>query len=167
AAVSRQAQAGFQRLESFEKPVVAAIHGAALGGGLEWALACDYRIATDSPKTQLGLPETQLGLLPGAGGTQRLPKLIGVQAAIDLILTGKSLKAKKALKLGLVDEVVPPAILKQIALKRARELSDGTLKVARRSGTAASSKPKKLADILRALANKETWAELALEDNPL
>jgi 3-hydroxyacyl-CoA dehydrogenase/enoyl-CoA hydratase/3-hydroxybutyryl-CoA epimerase len=165
---SREGQAGFQRLDAFEKPVVAAIHGACLGGGLEWALACDYRIATDSPKTQLGLPETQLGLLPGAGGTQRLPRLIGAQAALDLILTGKSLKAKKALKLGVVDEVVPAPILKQVAVKRARELAEGAMKVQRRDGAlAAAARPKKLADILRALANKETWAELALEDNPL
>jgi 3-hydroxyacyl-CoA dehydrogenase/enoyl-CoA hydratase/3-hydroxybutyryl-CoA epimerase len=166
-AASKEGQAQMQRLDAFGKPVVAAIHGACLGGGLEWALACDYRIATDSPKTQLGLPETQLGLLPGAGGTQRLPKLIGAQAAMDLILTGKSLKAKKAQKLGVVDEVVPAPILKAIAVKRARELADGVLKVQRRDTSAPTAKPKKLADILRALANRETWAELALEDNPL
>ena len=70
AAASRNGQREFDRLEAFSKPVVAAIHGACLGGGLEWALACTYRIATDSPKTSLGLPEVQLGLLPGAGGTR-------------------------------------------------------------------------------------------------
>ncbi len=168
-AASRQGQAGFQRLDAFEKPVIAAIHGAALGGGLEWALACDYRIGTDSPKTQVGLPETQLGLIPGAGGTQRLPRLIGAQAALDLILTGKSLKAKKALKLGVLDEVVPAPILREVALRRAKELASGTLKVERRNGVAAGAaqKSKSFADIIKGLTNKEAWAELALEDNPL
>src|SRR5581483_11492734 len=155
-AASKEGQAGFQRLDAFDKPVVAAIHGACLGGGLEWALACDYRIATDSPKTQLGLPETQLGLLPGAGGTQRLPRLIGAQAALDLILTGKSLKAKKALKLGVVDEVVPAPILKQVAVKRARELADGSMKVQRRDGAlAAAAKPKKLRHLARARQQRD------------
>ncbi|MGV3621558.1 MAG: fatty acid oxidation complex subunit alpha FadJ [Archangium sp.] len=166
-ALSRQGQAGFDRLDNFEKPVVAAIHGACLGGGLEWALACDYRIATDSPKTSIGLPETQLGLIPGAGGTQRLPALIGAQAAIDLILTGRNLKAKKALKLGVVDEVVPTPILREIALKRANELASGKLKVERKRGLAPVAQSKSFSDIIKGLTNKEAWAELALEDNPV
>ena len=103
------------RMETLPKPVVAAIHGACLGGGLELALACHYRIATDHPKTQLGLPEVQLGLIPGAGGCQRLPRLIGVRAALDMILTGKSERPAKALRLGLVDELVPPSILRSVA----------------------------------------------------
>ncbi|MFT3837703.1 MAG: fatty acid oxidation complex subunit alpha FadJ [Myxococcaceae bacterium] len=166
---SKQAQAGFDRLDALEKPVVAAIHGAALGGGLEWVLACDYRLCSDSPKTQLGLPETQLGLLPGAGGTQRLPRLIGAQQAIDLILTGRNVKAKKALKLGLIDEVAPAPILLEVAKRRARELAEGTLKVERRRGLSFKSvgQGKGLAEILKGLANKEAWAEFALEDNPL
>ncbi|MGZ6077086.1 MAG: fatty acid oxidation complex subunit alpha FadJ [Myxococcaceae bacterium] len=122
---SREGQQGFDRLASFPKPVVAAIHGACLGGGLEWAMACHGRVASDAPRTQLGLPEVQLGLLPGAGGTQRLPRLIGVQAALDLILTGKAVRASKARKLGLVDEVVPPAILVDTAVERARALAAG------------------------------------------
>lgn len=125
--LASDAQAGFDRLAATKKPVVAAIHGAALGGGLEWALACQYRIATSDPKTQLGLPETQLGLIPGAGGTQRLPRLIGIAAAFDIILAGKSVKAKKALKLGLVDEVVPPKLLLDVARDRARKLALGKL----------------------------------------
>ena len=166
--LSRQGQAGFDRLDALEKPVVAAIHGACLGGGLEWALACDYRVATDSPKTSIGLPEVQLGLIPGAGGTQRLPALIGAQAALDLILTGKSLKAKKALKLGVIDEVVPAPILRQVALNRARELASGALKMERRRGLApAIAKGKSFPEILKGLTNKEAWAEFALEDNPL
>ncbi|MFM0005310.1 3-hydroxyacyl-CoA dehydrogenase NAD-binding domain-containing protein [Paraburkholderia dipogonis] len=91
------------RIEACTKPVVAAIHGAALGGGLEVALAAHYRIAVDGAK--LGLPEVQLGLLPGAGGTQRTPRLIGAQAALDLILSGRHANAKEALSLGLIDRV--------------------------------------------------------------
>ncbi|MBZ4416789.1 fatty acid oxidation complex subunit alpha FadJ [Myxococcus sp. RHSTA-1-4] len=171
-AISRNGQEGFDRLDAFPKPVVAAIHGACLGGGLEWALACDYRIATDSPKTSLGLPEVQLGLIPGAGGTQRLPALIGVQAALDLILTGKSLKPSKAKKLGVVDEVVPVPILRKLSLQRARELAAGTLKVERKHGQGLKAvveggKKKGLAGFFQGLANKELWAEVALEDNPL
>jgi 3-hydroxyacyl-CoA dehydrogenase/enoyl-CoA hydratase/3-hydroxybutyryl-CoA epimerase len=109
-------------------PVVAAIHGACLGGGLELALACTYRICTDHPKTVLALPEVQLGLIPGMGGTQRLPRLIGVRNALDMILTGKNIRAKKALQMGLVDEVVHPAILVDLAVRRANELANGTLK---------------------------------------
>lgn len=165
-ALSRQGQAGFERLDAFEKPVVAAIHGACLGAGLEWALACDYRIATDSPKTTLGLPEVQLGLIPAAGGTQRLPRLIGAQAAMDLILTGKTVKPRKALKLGVVDEVVPVSILKKVALQRARELAQGTLKPERERGLTPSM-GKSLPDFVRGLTNKDAWTEFALEDNPL
>ncbi|MGC4000383.1 MAG: fatty acid oxidation complex subunit alpha FadJ [Anaeromyxobacter sp.] len=123
--LARDAQAGFDRLAAWRKPVVAAIHGACLGGGLEWALACHWRIATDHRKTQLGLPETQLGLIPGAGGTQRLPRLIGLQAALDMILAGKTVKARKALKLGLVDDLVPPPLLLQVARERALALAAG------------------------------------------
>jgi 3-hydroxyacyl-CoA dehydrogenase / enoyl-CoA hydratase / 3-hydroxybutyryl-CoA epimerase len=163
---SREGQAGFTRLAAYPKPVVAAIHGACLGGGLEWALACSYRICTDSPKTQLGLPEVQLGLLPGAGGTQRLPRLIGFAEALDIILTGKSVRPSKARKLGLVDEVVPVPILLDVALTRARALADGSLKVDRtRRGDSAPAHG--IAAALSALGRKETWTELALEDNPL
>ena len=84
-------------------------------GGLELSLACDYRICSDSDNTQLGLPEVQLGLLPGAGGTQRLPRLIGLIPALDMILTGKPVRAKKARQLGLVDEAVPKSILHYVA----------------------------------------------------
>ncbi|GEN10981.1 3-hydroxyacyl-CoA dehydrogenase / enoyl-CoA hydratase / 3-hydroxybutyryl-CoA epimerase [Myxococcus fulvus] len=168
-AMSQQGQAGFDRLEAFPKPVVAAIHGACLGGGLEWALACHYRIATDSPKSTLGLPEVQLGLLPGAGGTQRLPALIGAQAALDLILTGKNVKPAKARKLGIVDEVVPVPILRAIAVQRAKELAAGSLKPVRAHGQGLKSggQKKGLAGFFQGLANKELWAEVALEDNPL
>ena len=127
-ALSRDGQAGFDRLERYPKPVVAAIHGACLGGGLEWALACHYRIATNDPRTQLGQPEVQLGVIPGAGGTQRLPRLVGIAAALDLILSGKSVKARKALKMGLVDEAVPTPLLLQVARQRAAALASGALR---------------------------------------
>ena len=83
-ALARAGQRGFDALARSPKPVVAAIHGACLGGGLELALACHWRIATDDPKTQLGLPEVQLGLIPGAGGTQRLPRLVGIASRARL-----------------------------------------------------------------------------------
>ncbi|WP_199460162.1 fatty acid oxidation complex subunit alpha FadJ [Vibrio owensii] len=114
-ALAKQGQELFQRLSNLPYPVVAAIHGPCLGGGLELALACDYRVCTDSDKTRLGLPEVQLGLLPGSGGTQRLPRLIGLLPSLDLILTGKQLRAKKAKKLGVVDACVPETILLDVA----------------------------------------------------
>ncbi len=135
--LARELQARLDRLERYRKPVVAAIHGAALGGGLEWALACHYRIATSDPRTQLGLPEVQLGLIPGAGGTQRLPRLVGIQAALDMILAGKSVKAKKALRIGLVDEVVPRELLVPIARERALALATGKLRRDARSRKAS------------------------------
>lgn len=125
--LSRGGQELLSRLEGMKIPVVAAIHGACLGGGLETALACRYRIVTDHPKTILALPETQLGIIPGAGGTQRLPRLIGLQRALDMILTGRNVRAKKAYQMGLADEIVHPAILLEIAIDRARKLADKTL----------------------------------------
>jgi 3-hydroxyacyl-CoA dehydrogenase/enoyl-CoA hydratase/3-hydroxybutyryl-CoA epimerase len=110
-----------ERLAGLPFPTVAAIHGACLGGGLELALACGHRVATDHPKTRLGLPEVQLGLIPGLGGTQRLPRLIGVPDALDLILTGKQVDARKARRLGLVDETCHPADLRTAAEKLLRE----------------------------------------------
>ncbi|MCT8125661.1 fatty acid oxidation complex subunit alpha FadJ [Alishewanella sp. BS5-314] len=117
--IAAMGQQMFDRLEQLRLPLVAAIHGPCLGGGLELALACHARVASSSPKTVLGLPEVQLGLLPGSGGTQRLPKLVGVQKALDMILTGKQLRAAQAKKLGLVDEVVPESILLDAAVKKA------------------------------------------------
>ena len=97
----------FVRLESSAKPWVAALNGLALGGGLELALACRKRVVADNPKLQLGVPEIRWGLLPGAGGTQRLPRLCGLEPALDLLLTGRSATPAEALKLGIVDAVVP------------------------------------------------------------
>lgn len=125
---SREGHALLDRLEALRTPVVAAIHGACLGGGLEASLACAWRIATDHPKTVLAVPEVQIGLFPGAGGTQRLPRTVGLQAALDMMLTGKNVRAKKALQIGLVHELVHPAILRDIAVQRARDLAAGTRK---------------------------------------
>ena len=145
--LSLDGQSLLDRLESLRTPVVAAIHGACLGGGLETALACAWRIGTDHPKTVLALPEVMLGLIPGAGGTQRLPRLVGLRNAPDMILTGRNLRAKKALQMGLLDEMVHPSILRDVAVRRARELGRGERK--------------------RSMGRKQlTLADLALEKNP-
>jgi 3-hydroxyacyl-CoA dehydrogenase / enoyl-CoA hydratase / 3-hydroxybutyryl-CoA epimerase len=134
-ALSRSGQEMMNRIEASPKPIVAAINGACLGGGFELALACQYRIATDHPKTQIGLPEVQLGLIPGAGGTQRLPRLVGVRAALDMILAGKTERAQKALRIGLVDEVVAPSILRTVAIGAADRLArEGAAHRASRGG---------------------------------
>ncbi|MDD3650902.1 3-hydroxyacyl-CoA dehydrogenase NAD-binding domain-containing protein [Immundisolibacter sp.] len=106
-ASSRAINTVFRRLETAGKPMVAAINGTALGGGLELALACHYRVAADNPKTRIGFPEVTLGVLPGAGGTQRLPRLIGIRAAVPLLVEGKRLPVVDALKAGIVNAVVP------------------------------------------------------------
>jgi enoyl-CoA hydratase/long-chain 3-hydroxyacyl-CoA dehydrogenase len=122
----------FQHMRKKKVPLVAAIDGPALGGGLEWALWCDYRICTDNPKTKMGLPEVKLGLLPGFGGTQNLHPLVGLQNAMDMMLTGKEIRPDKARKMGLVDLVVAPASLEQVAIKSAEDLASGTLKPKRK-----------------------------------
>ena len=122
-ATSQGGHAFLEQVEAFPKPIVVAIHGACLGLGLELSLCCAYRVASDHPKTQLGLPEVQLGILPGAGGCFRLARLIGARAALDIILAGKSERATKAFKLGLVDELVPESILIETAVKAADRLA--------------------------------------------
>jgi len=100
----------FERFARLPFPTVAAIRGVCLGGGTELALACDWRLCSDSPKTKIGLPEVNLGILPGWGGTQRLPRLIGLASALDLILTGKQIDGRRAARVGFADAVVPDAI---------------------------------------------------------
>ena len=112
----------FHKMEQLNMPVVAAINGSCLGGGLELAMACSYRISTDDASSRFGLPEVQLGLLPGGGGTQRLPRLVGIATSLDLMLTGKQLIAKKAKSLGVIDELVAKANLKKAAEKAALNL---------------------------------------------
>lgn len=108
----------FSRLAALPLPTAAAIHGAALGGGFEVCLACDFRFATPDKATKLGLPEVQLGILPAWGGSTRLPRLIGLPKALDLILAGKTVVAKQALKLGMVDDLVPHESLLAVALAK-------------------------------------------------
>lgn len=119
----KRANTILSRLEAWDKPVVCAIHGACLGGGLELALACDYRIASEAPETVFGLPEVKLGLFPAGGGTQRLPRLIGLSDALPFMLTGKQLRFEKAKKLGLIDEVVNPFVLKDAAIGLVQKLA--------------------------------------------
>ena len=108
----RRGQGLFERVARLPFPTVAAIDGACLGGGTELALSCDYRVMSDSEKSRIGLPEVRLGIFPAWGGTTRLPRLVGLTAALDLILTGKTLDARRARKFGLVDEAVPAAIFR-------------------------------------------------------
>jgi len=114
--LSRAGQRIFGKIEKLDVPTVAAINGACLGGGCEMVLACTARVASDNRKTQIGLPETQLGIVPGWGGTQRLPRLIGLRAALGIIVPGGSVDAVRALKIGLVDAVVPAVALRHAAL---------------------------------------------------
>ena len=130
-AVIREGHALFNRLEGLRKPVVAAIHGAAAGGGLELAMACSYRLVSTHPKTKFSLPEVNLGLLPGLSGTQRLTRLVGVQKALDIMLTGKSVYPKPARKMGLVDATIHPQGLLEAAKQAARELAKGKLETGR------------------------------------
>ncbi|HEX7124908.1 MAG TPA: 3-hydroxyacyl-CoA dehydrogenase NAD-binding domain-containing protein [Thermodesulfobacteriota bacterium] len=127
-------QAIFERLARLPVKTIAAIHGACVGGGLEMVLACAMRIATDDPRTRLGLPEVTLGIIPGFGGTQRLPRLIGLEPALDLILTGRLVDAKQARRIGLVDDVVAKPIL----LDWAKRYASGEVQPRRRPAPLAA-----------------------------
>ena len=154
---ARMGHAAFRRVENLHvkhgKPVVVAIHGPALGGGLELALAGSSRIATEN--SQLGQPEIKLGIIPGAGGTQRLPRLIGLAAALDLMLTGRSVRARSAHKMGLVDEIVPRESLLAVARRRALESIDGAATARRDRRT------------LKSWLDPRHLQQLALEENPV
>ncbi|XP_030883551.1 trifunctional enzyme subunit alpha, mitochondrial [Leptonychotes weddellii] len=145
--VSQEGQRMFEKLEKSTKPIVAAISGTCLGGGLELAISCQYRIATKDRKTVLGTPEVLLGILPGAGGTQRLPKMVGVPAAFDMMLTGRNIRADRAKKMGLVDQLVEPLgpglkppeertieYLEEVAVTFAKGLSDKKISIKRDKG---------------------------------
>jgi 3-hydroxyacyl-CoA dehydrogenase / enoyl-CoA hydratase / 3-hydroxybutyryl-CoA epimerase len=107
----------FTKLQNLQQTTVAAIDGVCLGGGCELALSCDWRVMSDSPRAQIGLPEVKLGIFPAWGGTSKLPRLIGLPAALDIILNGKALDGKRAKRAGLVDEVVESGIVLQVAKK--------------------------------------------------
>jgi 3-hydroxyacyl-CoA dehydrogenase / enoyl-CoA hydratase / 3-hydroxybutyryl-CoA epimerase len=141
---ARAGQQVLTRLERLPLPTIAAVDGSCLGGGTELILACAYRIASDRPETKIGLPEVKLGIIPGFGGTTRLPRLVGIRAALDIILPGRSVDARKAQRIGLVDERVPTPAL----YARAVALADERATV-RRGGT-----------------RKRGVAERALEGNP-
>ena len=121
-ALVEKGQALFRRIENFPKPVIAAINGLALGGGLELALACDIRIASENAK--LGAPEVGLGLIPAWGGTQRLAKVVGIGRAKELILTGNQISAKEAADIGLINKVVPADELMSTAMYLATKISE-------------------------------------------
>lgn len=146
--VAFEAQKIFEKIEKSKKPIVAAIQGSCLGGGLELAMACHYRIAVNDQKTSLGLPEVMLGILPGAGGTQRLPQLVSLSNSLNMILTGKQVKAIKAKKIGLVDLLVnclgcgigtseenTMRYLEETAIKVAQDITNKTLKINQDSKT--------------------------------
>uniref|UniRef100_A0A663MCU3 enoyl-CoA hydratase n=1 Tax=Athene cunicularia TaxID=194338 RepID=A0A663MCU3_ATHCN len=145
--LSQEGQKMLEKIEQSPKPIVAAISGSCLGGGLELAIACHYRIATKEKKTVLATPEVLLGLLPGAGGTQRLPKMVGLPAAFDVMLTGRNIRADRAKKMGLVDQLVDPLgpgvkspeartieYLEEVAINFARGLANKTVSAKRSKG---------------------------------
>ncbi|MGB1204376.1 MAG: 3-hydroxyacyl-CoA dehydrogenase NAD-binding domain-containing protein [Chitinophagales bacterium] len=143
--VNRKGHEFLKRIENSSKPIVAALHGATKGGGLEIALACQYRLATNDKSTVFAFPEVQLGLLPAAGGTQRLPLLVGIPTALDMMLTGRNMYAEKAQKIGLVDGLVHKSKL---------------LKAAKQQAFALVGKK-----IVR--TSKQKWNEKLLDSNPL
>jgi enoyl-CoA hydratase/long-chain 3-hydroxyacyl-CoA dehydrogenase len=145
--ISQEGQRLFGKLEKSTKPIVAAISGSCLGGGLELAISCQYRVATKDRKTVLGVPEVLLGILPGAGGTQRLPKMVGIPAAFDMMLTGRNIRADRAKKMGLVDQLVEPLgpgikppeertieYLEEVAVTIAKGLADKKISTKRNKG---------------------------------
>jgi 3-hydroxyacyl-CoA dehydrogenase / enoyl-CoA hydratase / 3-hydroxybutyryl-CoA epimerase len=149
AALSEAGQRVFDRLAALPMPTVAVVHGPCLGGGLEFALACDYRLVFDKASTQLGLPEVQLGLLPGWGGTQRLPRVIGLEHALNVILGGKRLNAREALRWGLADAIAAdePELRERFDLLKAHALHLGKAR--------------------RDRLPLRTWRQRLLESNPL
>ena len=160
--ISSDMAARYGRLGALGKPVVAAVHGQALGGGFELALACRAIVVSDDPKTCLGLPDAQLGLLPGANGLLRVAERAGLRVAIDLGLTGKTTRAAKAVRLGLADEVCPRAVLVEVAASRAKALAagsspqglEGGRTSARSSGSSSSRTPSGVASSSRRLARR-------------
>jgi enoyl-CoA hydratase len=146
--ISRFGQRVVERLEQSPKPVIAAINGYAFGGGCELALACHFRIASEN--AVMGLPEVGLGIIPGYGGTQRLPRLVGAGRALELIATGRRIKADEALAIGLVTKVVPPAELLAEAEKLALSiLKNAPLAVAAALEAVRRGSDLPLADALR------------------
>jgi len=124
ALIGPKAKALWTRIDRFPKPVIAALNGFALGGGLELAVSCHFRIMADAPKARLGLTELNLGIIPGWGGTQRLPRIVGRAKALDMILFSRTLNAREALEIGLVNQVTTPERLMDDALELALRLAE-------------------------------------------
>lgn len=140
----------FNKLQNLPFPTVALIQGACLGGGMEMALACTYRVVSDSPKTQLGLPEVTLGIIPGWGGTQRMPRLVGLSEGLSLVLGGKPVKANKAAKIGLADAIYSPAFF-----------DEGVKQFLKHCLTFEGEKK------IKEKRNNHSWSSLLLESNPV
>ena len=153
----------FRRLEKSTKPYVAAINGLALGGGLEVSLSCHARVVSDDKGVMLGLPEIKLGLLPGAGGTQRLPRMVGTSEGLRLLLTGVPMTPQQALDLGVVNRVVPPGKLLDAALECARTLGSSAAPWDK-PGATFDSKP---FDFTKDDAHKQIASALGLSDHLL
>lgn len=123
--LSKEGHKIMNRIAAFSKPIAVAVHGSCMGGGLELSLACHYRVCSDSSKTVFALPEVKLGILPGTGGTQRLPRLIGIQNALPYMLTGKNIYTRQAKRMGLVDEVTHKDAIEKAAVKGVHKISEG------------------------------------------
>jgi len=142
-----------QYIEDSPKPMIAAIHGTALGGGLEIALGCHFRIA--APTAKVGLPEVKLGILPGAGGTQRLPRLVGPQAALDMIVSGNPIAAQKAQTIGIIDEIAD-GDLKAAALTFAKKVISEKRPIKKISSLAAKvDNPAMFEEYAKSIARKQ------------
>ena len=152
------------RIEASDKPVVAAMHGTALGGGLEVALGCHYRIAARS--AALGFPEVNLGLLPGATGTQRLPRLIGAERALDMMLSGKPIKAQAALDYGLIDQICEDDNLQDAAIEFATsQVANGPRRI--REMTVPDVEPELFEKTRAGIARKTRGPDVAGKNNSL
>jgi 3-hydroxyacyl-CoA dehydrogenase / enoyl-CoA hydratase / 3-hydroxybutyryl-CoA epimerase len=163
-----EGQKVFNRITALKVPTVAAIHGACAGGGYEITLACDYRVASDDPATKIGLPETTLGLVPAWGGATRLPRLIGADAAAEVILKGKLYGAAEALKLGLVDEVVPRDQLlatarKKLAEGKRKTTANQTAMTVAAPKSAGNAAPGRAHEIIQRAASSSIEESLAME----
>jgi 3-hydroxyacyl-CoA dehydrogenase / enoyl-CoA hydratase / 3-hydroxybutyryl-CoA epimerase len=163
-----EGQKVFNRLAALKVPTVAAIHGACAGGGYEITLACDYRVASDDPATKIGLPETTLGLVPAWGGSTRLPRLIGADAAAEVILKGKLYGAAEALKLGLVDGVVSreqllDAARKRLALGKRKPAASQAAMTAAIPKSAGNAAPGRAHEIIKRSADSSIEESLAME----
>lgn len=163
-----EGQKVFNRLAALRVPTVAAIHGACAGGGYEITLACDYRVASDDPATKIGLPETTLGLVPAWGGSTRLPRLIGADAAAEVILKGKLYGAAEALKFGLVDEVVSreqllDAARRRLALGKRKAAANQAAMTAAVPKSAGNAAPGRAHEIIKRSADSSIEESLAME----